>query len=491
MRKALGIAALLLARAVSAQGHVDPSQIEHQLRSVIPFGGHSDSTYDLLDRMRMYHVPGVSIAIVDGSRVVFERGYGVTDFGGSKAVDSTTLFLAGSISKPIFASGILNLVVQGKLSLDEDVNRRLTSWHLPESPFTATEKVTLRRILTHSAGLTVHGFPGYATDKPIPTVPQVLDGLPPANTPAVRNDTVPGARYSYSGGGITIAQLLATDVTREKFPELMQRLVLKPAGMTRSSYENPLPANRWPETAAGHEKIDTPVPGRWHIYPEMAAAGLWTTSADLARWSIALSDAYNGKSNRLMSTDMARQMVSHQVATQRGCPGAWGLGVAVDDITAPADAHFSHGGRDEGFVASLDMWPVRGQGIVILTNGVSGALIVEIQDAFRQMYGIGVSTADAAKRRAPVALDAGTLDRYVGRYQFGPNANVIAALTREGNTLYFQWLGQQKFELSPESDRIFAIGLTGKVNFEIDGGGRVAALTVGQIGCGPRAKKVD
>jgi CubicO group peptidase (beta-lactamase class C family) len=345
MRRALAVAALLLARAAFAQAPVDPSQIEHRLHAIVPGVPRSDSNVDLVARMRAYHVPGVSIAIVDGGRVVFARGYGVTAFGGSTAVDSTTLFLAGSISKPVFATGVLALVQQGKLSLDEDVNRRLTSWHLPDSPFTATEKVTLRRLLTHSAGLTVHGFPGYEVGKPIPSVPQVLDGLPPANTPAVRNDTTPGARYNYSGGGITIAQLLTTDVTRETFPTLMQRLVIKPSGMGRSTYENPLPEKRWAETATGHEKTDTPVPGRWHVYPEMAAAGLWTTPADLARWAIALSDAYTGKSRRMLSTETARQMVSHQVDVQPNCRAGWGLGVAVDG--EGADVHYVVRIRDE------------------------------------------------------------------------------------------------------------------------------------------------
>src|SRR6476646_7716989 len=193
-----------------------------------------------LDRMRSYHVPAVSIAVIDNFRVVFAKGYGVTEFGGSKSVDSTTLFLAGSISKPIFASGFLRLLNERKISLDTNVNALLTTWHLPESRFTEREKVTLRRLLTHTAGLTVWGFPGYALDKPVPTVPQLLDGAPPANTPAVRNDTTPGARRLYSGGGMTIAQLVATDVSGEPFPTLMNRLMLRQAGMSRSTYENPL-----------------------------------------------------------------------------------------------------------------------------------------------------------------------------------------------------------------------------------------------------------
>jgi CubicO group peptidase (beta-lactamase class C family) len=484
MRRLLGVAVLFVARAVFAQAQVDPSQIEHRLHPLGPAGPRLDSTFDLAARMRVYHVPGVSIAIIDGSRVVFARGYGVTEFGGSKAVDSTTIFLAGSISKPIFATGVLALVQQGKLALDEDVNRRLTSWHLPESRFTASEKVTLRRLLTHSAGLTVHGFPGYAVDEPIPTIPQVLDGQPPANTAAVRNDTAPGARYNYSGGGITIAQLLTTDVTHEGFPALMQRLVLRPAGMVHSTYENPLPKDRWADASTGHEKTDTPIPGHWHVYPEMAAAGLWTTPADLARWAIALSDAYNGKSQRLLSTDMARQMVSHQVTVEPACRQGWGLGVAFDGDGA--DVHFSHGGRDEGFVASMDMWPARGQGIVVLTNGVSGQLLDEIQAAFHQLYGID----KAPKKHTAVSLEARVLERYVGRYQVRPNFTLL--VTREGDALFVKPTGQQKFEITPEGDRaFFRKGFETHVTFETDAAGRATALTMDEGDCSPRATRLD
>jgi CubicO group peptidase (beta-lactamase class C family) len=350
--------------------------------------GQPDIALDLQDRMRSYHVPGLSIAVIDNYRVVFAKGYGVAEFGTEKPVDSTMVFLAGSISKPIFTSAFLRLVEDRHIPLDGDVNTLLKSWHLPESRFTTTEKVTLRRLLTHSAGLTVWGFPGYALGAPVPTVPQLLDGAPPANTPAVRNDTTPGARWLYSGGGITIAQLVATDVSGEPFPELMDRLMLRPAHMTRSTYENPLPVARRGDAASGHEKIDTPVPGGFHVYPEMAAAGLWTTPSDLGRWAIALSHSYRGEPGGVLSTAMAKQMISKQVHQQPPYGnGYWGLGVAVsgdgDSLT------FSHGGRDEGFVADMFMRPNRGRGLVIMMNGVDGGLMTEIERAFAEEYGFG------------------------------------------------------------------------------------------------------
>lgn len=199
-----------------------------------------------------------------------------------------TLFQAGSISKPVAALAALRLVEQGKLSLDEDVNAKLVSWKVPGNEFTKEQKVTLRRLLTHSAGLTVHGFPGYAAGAQVPTLVQVLNGEKPANTPAIRVDTVPGRLWRYSGGGYTIMQQLLIDVTQKSFPELMRQLVLEPAGMKHSTYEQPLPPARAGEAATAHDANGQPVKGQFHTYPEMAAAGLWTTPTDLALLAIEL-----------------------------------------------------------------------------------------------------------------------------------------------------------------------------------------------------------
>ena len=386
--------------------------------------------------MRFYHVPGVSIAVVDGDRVVWAKGFGVKQFRGSGAVDTSTLFLAGSISKPVFATGLLKLVEQGKLDLDKDVNGYLRSWHLPESPFTRDQKVTLRRILSHSAGLTVWGFPGYAQGTAIPTISQVLNGEKPANTQAVRNDTVPGARWRYSGGGITIAQLAATDVTGEPFPALMHRLVLGPAGMVHSTYENPPPAPFARFAASGHEQPDSVVPGSYHVYPEMAAAGLWTTPSDLGRWAIAIIRAYHGTPGGPLSPAMVKQMLTPQVELPVSFAGPvrsyWGLGVELQG--AGDSLRFTHGGRDEGFVADLVMWPARRRGIVVMTNGVSGALIQEIERAFGSAYDL---TPAARIEKRLVAIAPTTLDSLPGEYRVVVGGDTVKVLvTRRGNDLW-------------------------------------------------------
>jgi len=474
--------ASLVVIATASVGAQNPAAIEHHLRYGVRLAGQPDIDLDLVERMRSYHVPGLSIAVIENYRVVFAKGYGVTEFGGTKPVDTTTLFLAGSISKPIFASGFLRLLEDRKISLDTTANALLKSWHLPDSRFTEREKVTLRRLLTHSAGLTVWGFPGYALGGSVPTVPQLLDGAPPANTPAVRNDTTPGARWLYSGGGMTIAQLVSTDVSGEEFPTLMHRLMLQPAGMARSTYENPLPVNRRSEAASGHERLDTPVPGGFHVYPEMAAAGLWTTASDLARWAIALSRSYRGEPGGVLSTSMAKQMVSKQMHQQPPYGnGYWGLGIAV---SGDGDSlAFSHNGRDEGFVADMFMRPNSGRGLVIMINGVAGGILGEIERAFAEEYGFG---APPRIPRTGIAMSKAKLGEYAGHYMAVVNTDTLrfdVSVAADGQTLaLYNPAARRSLPIAPVGADTF-VGLEGGGAWEFersaDANGSVRSLATG------------
>jgi CubicO group peptidase (beta-lactamase class C family) len=436
--------ALCESSIAGAQAPTRAAHVEKTMRTTGKVIGLPDSAYTLDERMKYWHVPGVSRAIIEDHRIVFARGYGVTEFGGSARVDTTTLFQAGSISKPVFATAALKLVERGLLSLDQDVNAKLTSWKVPDNAFNATEKVTLRRLLTHNAGLTVWGFPGYGSDKTVPTVVEVLNGR--GNTAAVLNDTVPGARWLYSGGGYTIAQLLTTDVTKQPFHVLMQQLVLGPTGMKRSTYENPLPSTHAVFAASGHEVIDTPVKGRYHTYPEMAAAGLWTTAPDLARWAIDLARSYNGGTG-VLSPAMAQQMVQKHVATgPRGGNGYYGLGVAVDG--AGDSISFSHGGRDEGFVAYVIMWPKLGKGYALLTSGVSGPFMNEVRRAFAETYGIGAP--GPRTERQVESVDATALDELVGSYEYAsPPARTFTVTRGSGSLSVYNDFGKRTFTLWP------------------------------------------
>lgn len=437
----------------------DPARIVRELRPRVSIANRPDPAFSLEERMALHHVPGVSVAVIDDHRIVWSRGYGVRAAGEGTPVDTLTRFQAGSISKPVFASGAMKLVEDGVLSLDEDVNGYLASWTLPESRFDEDRLVTLRHLLSHTAGLTVHGFPGYGRDEPVPTVPQVLDGAGPANTEAVRSDTLPGARFSYSGGGYTVAQLAAADVTGEALPALMERLVLRPAGMDHSTFRNPPGEAHLRHAASGHEQWDTPVEGGFHVYPEMAAAGLWTTAPDLARWAIAVSRSYRGEGG-FLSRETAREMLAPQVEMPGDGPGgeaAWGLGPALSG--SGETLRFTHGGRNEGFVATVSMWPSTGRGLVVLTNGVSNALLREIEGAFGTVYGLDVARR-VEKRVLPV--EAVPLDGLAGRYRLGgPGSGLVVEIRREASGLTVDAPGLVTDDLLPEAPDVFFDRATG------------------------------
>jgi CubicO group peptidase (beta-lactamase class C family) len=314
--------------------------------------------------MELYKIPALSIAVIDDYQIVWAKAYGVTDAGSNKPVTTTTLFQAGSISKPVAATGALYLVEKGKLSLDEDVNQELKTWKVPENEFTKTQKVTLRRLMSHTAGLTIHGFPGYDVEAPRPTLVQIFNGEEPANTAPIRVDVVPGTLERYSGGGVTIEQQMVIDVTGKPFPEFMRDTVLEKIGMTDSSYNQPLPADWAGRTAAGTYADGKPVHGRWHVYPEMAAAGLWTNPTDLAKFAIEIALSKQGKANHVLSEKMTNEMLTPVMDEA-------GLGFFLDKNNP---GQFGHDGADEGFQSLVTMNANTGKGLAIMANSDRGIL---------------------------------------------------------------------------------------------------------------------
>ncbi len=435
--------------------------------------GSSTSTDDLdtfiLKQMAQRKVAGLSIAIIDGGRIVDARAYGYTDRAGGRRVDTTTLFQAGSISKAVAALAALRLVEQGKLDLDADVNATLRTWKLPSSTFTAAKPVTLRELLSHTAGLTVHGFRGYATTESVPTLVQVLDGTPPTNSAPIRNDTIPGARWNYSGGGYTIMQQMMLDVTGTPFPEIMRANVLSPVRMERSSYEQPLPRTMAIGTAAGHYQDGSLVPGRSHIYPEMAAAGLWTTPSDLARFAIEVQKAYGGQSARVISPTMAKRMLT--VEKDGG-----GLGVFL--IDSGAALRFNHNGRDEGFDAELTATAASGQGVAIMINANDDSpMVARIRDFVARKYRWPNSHPFVPPVPNPKAHE--WLAVVQGRYEMANNF-MRSFLVRDGHLFSMSGgLPDEEFVFT-DADHIASVDRNVRYGVVRDTSGVVVAFTIPQ-----------
>lgn len=389
--------------------------------------------------MKKRNIPGLSLAVVQDGKIVKATGYGTTELGGTTPVAATTLFQAGSISKPVSALAALRMVERGQLALDEDVNVRLVGWKVPDTELTRDNKVTLRRILSHTAGLTVHGFPGYAVGEPVPTLVQILDGEKPANTAPIRVDVVPGTIQRYSGGGYIVLQKLMGDVTKRPFPELMRKLVLEPAGMTHSTYAQPLPLDRAAATASGFYADRSPVPGRWHVYPEMSAAGLWTTPSDLAMFAIEVQRALAGKSRKVVSPAMARRFVTEEKEHA-------GLGIFLEGTGRTL--RFSHNGRDEGFDAFLVACAETGQAAAIMINANDNSRAAQrILDAIAREYRWPADGQPQPAAPAAVAVAPAALERYAGRYEFSNN-NMWTFMVHEGR-LYTQADGLPDDELVP------------------------------------------
>jgi CubicO group peptidase (beta-lactamase class C family) len=322
----------------------------------------SEPPCDLDEAMAAYQTPGVGIAVIEGGRISETRYAGVREVGRPDHVTEQTRFQAGSISKSVAAACALRLVADGLLDLDQDVNDKLRTWRIPANGVWQP-RVTLRQLLSHTAGLTVHGFFGYPAGVPVPSVPDVLDGK--GNSEPVRVTSLPGLQFSYSGGGYTVMQLLLTDVTGMDFPSLAADLVLDPLGMTYSTYAQPLPADLAREAATGHRHGPVPVTGRWHTYPEMAAAGLWSTASDLARFFVALRASWLGEPGALLPRHLAEQMCRPYAMNQH-----YGLGARLATEGEPAS--IGHGGDDEGFQNIARLYLSSGQGAVVMTNSDSG-----------------------------------------------------------------------------------------------------------------------
>ncbi len=484
---AISLVAPAFSQTVSGSGAANPAETQREIQQHIDhvISGLTTPVIDKNDphpgksltaEMAALHIPGVSIAVVHNGVIEWAQGFGVAAVGGDP-VTAETLFQAGSISKPVAAMAALRLVQQGKLNLDADINTYLTSWKLPASPIAAGKPVTLRELLTHTGGTTVHGFPGYAAGEPVPTLVQVLDGLKPPNTAAIRVETAPGTKWNYSGGGFTIMQQALIDVTKEPFPQLMHDTVLTPIGMTHSTYQQPLPADWRSKAATPYEADGKPIPGGAHTYPEMAAAGLWTTPSDLARYVIENQLSLEGKANHVLSVEMTKQMMTAGM-------GSWGLGMLIGG--SASRPYFAHNGDDAGFEASFVGYEQGGDGAVVMTNAQGGGRIAEeVMASIATEYGWPDFRPIV---RSSISIDPKVLAQYVGTYELSPTFSI--AMTLDGNQLMTQATGQPTFPLHAESEtKFFLTVVDAEVEFFKNNKGDVAYMMLHQGGHDVKAVK--
>lgn len=418
-------------------------RVEQGLLPVVLIKG--DPSWSIAERMKFHKAPALSIAVIRDFKIEWAKAYGLKDIETGEPATTETLFQAGSISKSVNAMVAMKKVEQGRISLDEDINAKLTSWKLPDNEFTAKKKVTLRNLLSHTAGTTVHGFPGYAITEKVPTLQQILDGTAPANTAAVRVDFEPGSRFRYSGGGTTISQLALMDIEKKPYPDIAKETVLAPLGMSNSTYSQPLPADWRKKAATGYRSNGSEVTGKIHIYPEMAAAGLWTTPTDLAKFAIELQLSLAGKSNKVLT----KQSVETMTTSYKDDVG---LGFFIERHGNAL--YFGHGGADEGFRAELVVSRDKGYGIAVMVNSDNGQILREVIRGVAREFGWDEFLP------APVeiiSLDATKVADFAGRFQVNPDRVLtITPITVNSKTvLQAKPTGDPAFELLPISETTF------------------------------------
>ena len=408
----------------------------------------------LSDRMAHFASPGVSIAVVDEGSVTWECGFGVQTNGRPEPVGADTLFQAGSVSKPVFALGVMRLVQRGQIGLDSDIEQYLTSWRLPSNGGW-TARVTLRQLLSHTAGTSVHGFAGYPATGPWPTLTQVLNGVPPANNFPVIVDLIPGLQFRYSGGGTTIAQAAITDVLGRPLPEIMRELIFDPLALENSSFVQPLPVELAARSATAHPWNGVPMSTRWHVYPEMAAAGLWTTAGDLARIGCAFLRNLQGDHSPLgLSRESATEMLKPHLQTHVEGGDFIGLGWECGGM---GDAfQCGHSGWNEGFVAGLWLYPAIGKGAAIMINSNQGwPLRDEIREAIAREYDWPRSTSTAIVEELPTAL--------AGVHQ--TEHGVVGEVAIDGTTLTLRINKQPPLAFTPNEVGFVSISISASLQF--------------------------
>lgn len=439
----------------------------------------SVNTWSIEQRMKRKGINGVSVAVIRNYEIAWAKGYGVADKETNKPVTPQTLFQAASISKSLNGVGILKLVEDKKIDLYEDINIYLKSWQFPYDTVSHGKKISVANLLSHTAGLTVHGFAGYQPGDSIPTIDEILDGKRPSNSQPVRSMFEPGFRSEYSGGGITVSQLILTDVTGEKYAKYMQENVLDPLGMKMSSYQQPPAKNKERFLATGYYGNGKAINGKYHIYPEEAAAGLWTNPTDLSKYIIETQLSLEGKSDKVLNTDMTKLRLTPYI------DGNAALGVFITEKGGVK--YFSHGGANEGFRSHYYGSFDGGNGVVVMVNSDNGSIMNEIVNSVASVYKWKDFFTPTARK--VIAITTNMLNAYSGKYLL--DKDTITISSDNGRTILHVSNGEFFRVYFSSEQNFFSPELPFDLKFEKDNSGKVTDIYFKNGGGEHRAMRIE
>lgn len=381
------------------------NKVENNLISWVKLD--SSTNWNIYERMKELHVNGVSIAVINNYKIEWAKSYGWADSAEKKSVTNNTLFQLASIGKSLNAFGQMLLVQDKKVDLEKDINSYLKSWKFPYDSISKGKKITLANLLSHTAGLTVHGFDGYNWNDPLPTIYQTLNGEKPANNPPVRSEIEPGIKSVYSGGGITISELMLQDITGMRYEEYMKKNVFLPLGMPHTAFSTDPP---YSDFATGYRNDEKIIEKKYMRFTEKACGGaLWSTASDLAKFIIEIQLSLKGKSNKVLDSAMTRKMLTPYL---QGTNAAFGC--FID--TKGDDLYFQHSGLNPGYSSQYFGSFEGGKGVVVLVNADMTDFMGEVVNSVATVYNWENFYDYTTKKIVTVPSD--TLKQYVGKYQF-------------------------------------------------------------------------
>lgn len=439
------------------------NQVENNLGTWVQIEGDTASL-TLASRMKQYNIRGLSIAVIRNYKIEWARGYGTMDAATNEPVTTQTLFQAGSISKSLNAVGLLKLVQDKKIDLYADINNYLQTWKFPYDTISRGKKISLANLLSHTGGLSIHGFPGYERGDTIPSLTDILNGKAPANTKAVRSEFAPSLRYQYSGGGTTISQLMAMDITSQPYDDYMWRQVLKPLGMTMSSYNQPPAKDKEKFLATGYYEDGLAIKGKYHVYPEQGAAGLWTNPTDIATYIIETQLSLQGQSNKVLSQEMTKLRLTPFIDSSAA------LGVFIE--TKGGEKYFGHSGADAGFLSFYKGSLENGNGVVVMVNSNNGNMLNEVVNSVASVYGWKDFYKPVMKKIKPLADSL--FANYTGMYTIDGDT---LSLVRQGNTDYVIFAPTEKYKIYfTADDEFFSKEMPIDLKFEKNGAGKITGF---------------
>jgi CubicO group peptidase (beta-lactamase class C family) len=307
---------------------------------------------------------GVSVALINNFEVVWAKGFGVTETGTNDSVTTETLFQAASISKPVTALAIMKKVQEGKISLNENIDDRLTSWHIPKNNYTSSAVVTVKHLLSHTGGVDNSYILGYKETDRLPNTIECLNGTHPAQNDPVKIIATPGTQFSYSNAGYWILQALLEDLEKKEFERLMTDEILLPIGMSNSTFESVPSGIQFKSIAAGHLDNNKLIEGKYYRVRPQSSGGLWSTPTDLAKFLTLIQKSRNGEVNDIINKDYAILMTMP-------VKGSYGLGF-TNEVRGTGVRFFGHDGHNMGYICSMIGSLDKGFGVVIMTNSENG-----------------------------------------------------------------------------------------------------------------------